>query len=180
MAKRKCRHGRVEYITRDGAKWLTAHEAFVHYGMASEAVSVRCASCGAQLSLGWTSDPVGDDLTLSNAIAEHNGLLNDEQAWKGEGFIEFSTSHDDSWPWDPTRPIAGQYEESLIERARERLGGGIRGIDVEIDVISGDELEHGVKLEVTTEPEPEEGVAFDVTAVAEPPSLDDRFDGGDL
>jgi len=95
-----------------------------------------CHVCGVRLPLGPSNDDSpavqvemraaeiaqveGDAMSQAEAIgyAEHpcDGVISDEHAagWlSSEIDTHFEHDHRDieAWPWDPTRPLAGQYEE---------------------------------------------------------------------
>jgi len=118
------------------------HAAAVHTWRDGEIVASRCSptlGCGEQLPLGPANDD-GDEAQIEiraaylaaemndpGTIAENNAWWShpnrdDDDPWSTAGYLarELAT-HDvsdqrdaNAWPWDPTRPVAGQYEEQLV------------------------------------------------------------------
>lgn len=109
MAKRKCKHAFMLAMLRDGS----THRAFVvdigrlpepDY-MDPDVLSIKCGDCHEQMSIGETSD----DYEIGAWLPPSTSFL-----------IERAASQD-GWAWDPSRPVAGQYEESLNASVDEQL-----------------------------------------------------------
>lgn len=141
MAKKKCLHLQASIKTSDGQVWF-ALQWPPHQEMSIE--SARCATCLAQLSLGPSNDaPAAVQVEIRAQLVRKDPPKSWEcVGWNmhaqgkpefapisGEvvaGYLarEMATHNDretrdaDAWPWDPSRPVAGQYEAWEYERQR--------------------------------------------------------------
>jgi hypothetical protein len=110
-------------------------------------LSRRCSvafGCGAQLRMGPSNDEpdrVAEGIRAAERLAESAEYItnvappgmNESDVWTDDDSFTFSSGpHSDEyiatlWPWDVTRPVAGQYEEWLDDEARRAAPLGQRG-----------------------------------------------------
>lgn len=91
-------------------------------------ISERCSrilGCGEQLSLGPSND-TAYEVQLEIQAAEEIASNGDTDVWSDASRIMSSRFADELnaslWPWDTSRPIAGQYEEWLVQSELSKLG----------------------------------------------------------
>lgn len=68
-------------------------------------------------------------------------------------FDSFEFQRDDEWPWDPTRPVAGQYEEWLVaQQTRHDVAASVvrhaEAYDDTMPTVSIDSDEHGLAVQI--------------------------------
>lgn len=119
--KTKCKHTNCDYVNPIGAsvRTMTNNLADPEW---CQAVSARCANCYTTLSLGPSND---DPEAVQVEMSEAEHLADIAVACDGDDICDVwgddeTTTYASGnlcafnatlWPWDPTRPIAGQYEE---------------------------------------------------------------------
>lgn len=93
----------------------------------SIAITYHYPSCGAQLSLGPSSDDdpaVQVEMRAAEKIASiaedlggESDIWGDDRATTFSGGPWHDKFNESLWPWDPTRPLAGQYEAYVAHMA---------------------------------------------------------------
>lgn len=131
-------------ILRNGfyrAEWTPG---FGYEGCYGDIAGAKCASCNAQFSLGPSNDDSdavrvemrAAELATGGAMmpCESTGYVDHPNSTSGsvetnagrqsgwlaseiETHFERDRRDRDAWPWDPTRPVAGQYEEWLAAQS---------------------------------------------------------------
>lgn len=130
-------------------------------------VSRHCVVCGALLSLGEADDAslsvqleidaaahmqdLAESVTPRLTMAEAAGFARREddqfatlRGWQVGWLVsEYVDGEFTGWPWDPTRPVAGQYEEYVAATAPAQ---------VDLDIEVGPKPEHGIEVEIDEHP----------------------------
>jgi len=118
---KKCKHPKVIHA------WITDNNGV------KRVIRRRCDHCGEQLPFKEPSNDaqVENDIKVAWGIAHlTTNLARPLDAYDNEGVAqvgEFADAHND-WPWDPTRPLAGQYEEwqaRIAEQTRHDVAASV-------------------------------------------------------
>lgn len=133
-AENPCRHTHANYdtmwrgqrITVRGCYLIVQDDQHFGYGKDRKIFGARCADCGIALPLGPSNDEPSEvqvEMRAAESLATGSTYFPDicDNVWDiGSGTLGFGDSeHIDAWPWDPTRPVAGQYEATLADTAEQ-------------------------------------------------------------
>lgn len=112
MSKRKCRRLERSFQFRAGDKVFDVVGGPAEFADAEFVFAEFCRQCGARLSLGPSNDEIPTCEQIARWIGggEHDVLFRYLDPYTDGKRTEWIDGQD-GWPWDPTRPVAGQYEE---------------------------------------------------------------------